>query len=379
MGRPVGTIHSRLAWAHERLRSRLVRRGLTLVTAALAALLLHNAAAAALPAPLAKVALQAAFAYAAHATTAFAVAVALVKGVLRIMFLAKLKLGATVLLAVVLCGAVGVAFYHLALAAAPPPGGTLAPGAAPQPQPAAPAPAPSTNKVPSEREGILVFVGTEVKPGEAVPLKDKIVAKYWMLAIQEKEKAVPGEERVTVDDPVKDAVYCPWKLEDGFPAGRLRVGYVMKTYRKLAEGEVVKKGQLLALVDTELAHEDLSNKLAKIDVADQELRTATLTKDEAYRRWADMMRAKDGSAGTYSSEQVCGAKLTFERYQQEELAKKASLVAAQREANTANTVLKKHEIRTRVAGEIKAIHHQEGEAVKNLETVLEIRMLDEGK
>src|SRR5262249_38506585 len=90
MGCPVGTIHSRLSSARERLRSGLTRRGLTLATAGLAALLVHNAASAALPATLAKTTLQAAFAYAAHSTAgASAGAVALAKGVLRFMFLAK--------------------------------------------------------------------------------------------------------------------------------------------------------------------------------------------------------------------------------------------------------------------------------------------------
>jgi len=42
MGCPVGTIHSRLAWARERLRSRLTRRGVTLAGAGLTALLAHT-------------------------------------------------------------------------------------------------------------------------------------------------------------------------------------------------------------------------------------------------------------------------------------------------------------------------------------------------
>ena len=70
MGCPLGTIHSRLAWARERLRERLTRRGVTLATTGVTALLAHKAASAALSAPLARTTLQAAFAYAAQSTTA---------------------------------------------------------------------------------------------------------------------------------------------------------------------------------------------------------------------------------------------------------------------------------------------------------------------
>jgi hypothetical protein len=320
----------------------------------------QNAAPVALPAPVAETPLHAAFACPAHSTTTAASAGALAKGVLRSMFLPKRNLGAAVLTAVALCGAGGAASYH--------------PTQAAEPAPAAP-----TNKVPSERKGVLAFVATEVEPGENVPAKDKIVAKCWMLAVQEKEGAVPSEERVTVVDGVKGAAYRPWRPEDGFPPGRVRVGYMTKTYRKLAAGEVVKKGQLLALVDTELAREELSNKLARIEVVDSEMRASGATKNEAHDRWQRMEQANASTRGTHSQEDICTARLTYVRYQQEELAKKASLVAAQREASTANTILRKHEIRARVAGEIKTIHHQDGEAVKNLETVLEIQPLEENK
>jgi RNA polymerase sigma factor (sigma-70 family) len=132
MGCAVGTIYSRLAWARERLRSRLTRRGLTLAGAGVTVLLAHSAASAVSPA-LAETTLQAAFAYAADSATAGASAgaVALTKGVLRSMLLAKLKLGAAVVLAIMLCGGVGgVVFYHLSEAAASPPrGAPLPPGA----------------------------------------------------------------------------------------------------------------------------------------------------------------------------------------------------------------------------------------------------------
>jgi RNA polymerase sigma factor (sigma-70 family) len=141
MGCPLGTIHSRLARARERLRSRLTRRGVTLATAGLTALLVHGAASAVSPA-LAETTLQAAFAYAGHPAVAGASAgaVTLAEEVLRSMSLTKLKLGAAVLLAMTLCAGIGVAFYHQPEAAPLPSDGgsklTVAPSPQPSPQPA---------------------------------------------------------------------------------------------------------------------------------------------------------------------------------------------------------------------------------------------------
>jgi len=67
--RPVGTIKGRLARARKMLRARLVRRGLALSTAALAAALAENASATALPAALRGVTLRAAKRFAAGDTT----------------------------------------------------------------------------------------------------------------------------------------------------------------------------------------------------------------------------------------------------------------------------------------------------------------------
>jgi len=55
-----------------------------------------------------------------------------------------------------------------------------------------------------------------------------------------------------------------------------------------------------------------------------------------------------------------------------EKAKQAALFSAQVEANAAIRMLHKHEILAGVSGEIKRIHHQPGEAVKQYDTVLEI-------
>jgi RNA polymerase sigma factor (sigma-70 family) len=120
LGCPPGTIYSRLAWARERLRSRLGRRGLAFSVAALVVCLSRNAVSAAVSAPVVVVTSKAALAFAAgQAAAAGAVpgqAAALAEGVLRAMFLTKLKIALVATLAVAVAGSVAGILTHQALA-----------------------------------------------------------------------------------------------------------------------------------------------------------------------------------------------------------------------------------------------------------------------
>jgi RNA polymerase sigma factor (sigma-70 family) len=112
LGCPKGTVLSRLAWARERLRSRLTRRGLALSAGLAATLLALNSAPAAVPAPLVRSTVEAATLVAAGKAAAGAVparVAALTEGVLRAMSVTRFRIAAAVLLAVVLAGGVGVA------------------------------------------------------------------------------------------------------------------------------------------------------------------------------------------------------------------------------------------------------------------------------
>jgi uncharacterized protein (TIGR03067 family) len=96
LGCPRGTVPSRLARARERLRGRLVRRGLILTASAVAVALTRNRAEAAVPGPLGDSTIQAATGPAAAGAVS-ANAGALAHGVLHAMRIAKLKVVAVVL------------------------------------------------------------------------------------------------------------------------------------------------------------------------------------------------------------------------------------------------------------------------------------------
>jgi RNA polymerase sigma factor (sigma-70 family) len=108
LGWKQGTVSGTLARARQQLERRLTRRGVTLTAVLSAVVLGRQVAAAALPAGLAHATTQAALLYAAGktpaATLASAAAAALAEGVIKTMFLTKLKVATLLVLAVGVAG-----------------------------------------------------------------------------------------------------------------------------------------------------------------------------------------------------------------------------------------------------------------------------------
>ena len=226
-------------------------------------------------------------------------------------------------------------------------------------------------EVPSERDGKIVFLATEVMPGEVVPADKRLERPAIMAAIRIKSnEVVPPEDQLMVGK--TPGLYRKMRDSDDYVPGQVTLGYVMKQYRKLVEGDVVEKGQLLALVDPVVAHDDVLVKISKLDVAEADVQTSVKTKDEAKSRYERMVNANLSKPGTFALEEVSGARLTYERYIQEELSKRASLIQAQRELSAAVSILKKHEVRADSAGVIKVIIKHQDEGVKNLDPILQI-------
>jgi RNA polymerase sigma factor (sigma-70 family) len=108
---PDGTLSRRLAAGRRLLAERLSRRGVTLSGGALAAALSAGAASAQVAAPLVVATAKAAvFVAAGHLAAVSTPVAVLTRGVLRAMFLSKLKVVAGVVLVVVALGAGGVAY-----------------------------------------------------------------------------------------------------------------------------------------------------------------------------------------------------------------------------------------------------------------------------
>jgi len=159
LGCPKGTVLSRLSRGRELLRRRLIRRGVALSAGGLAAALAVRECSAAVPAALTESTLRLGLAFmAGGAATALTAPAALAKGVLKSMFLTKIKLAAAMLLALGVLGTgVGLAAFGAGrgLQAAPaqkaPDGKPAAPEAAVKP-PAGEDRKPAAANVPAEEQ-----------------------------------------------------------------------------------------------------------------------------------------------------------------------------------------------------------------------------------
>jgi WD40 repeat protein len=232
-------------------------------------------------------------------------------------------------------------------------------------------------EVPSERDGKLIFLATEIDPAErgSVPKSKILTYELGFLAIEvtsaEEYAKTPESERVTfADNPRK---YRRWKESDKIDPGKVILARQLREFRRLEAGDKVKEGQLLALVNPALALDELSVKTAKLDAAEADRLASKATNEESGKRVDTIVRARRGARDAVSDDEYRGAVLTWDRYKQEEVAKTAAVWQAQREVNQALTTLKMHEIRAAIPGTVKTLYKNRGDAVKNLESVLQIQ------
>jgi WD40 repeat protein len=183
-------------------------------------------------------------------------------------------------------------------------------------------------EVPSQRDGVLLYICTDIKPGEQV-----------------------APDRVAI----------------------IKVADQEKRYRRLKEGDVVEAGQLLGLLDDRLARDDWAIKKSQIAMNEAGLAAAERAREEAQDRYQTQLRLRTSTAGPATSEEdVGGAKLTWYKNHYEAVSRREAMNLATLEFHQAQTVLGMYEIRSSIPGVIKRIHKNPGEAVKSLEPVLEI-------
>jgi RNA polymerase sigma factor (sigma-70 family) len=216
LGCPPGTVASRLAWARDRLRARLTRRGLGLGAAAPLALLLPEGAPAAVPAALVGSTVKAALAFAAGETAVgLATApAALAEGMLQVMQLAKIKTAVAVLLVLGVLGGGAAWISPAARAGKPParPGAELVPGTGP------------SLRLPAEMREDLGVRTAEVNPRAA---RERLLVLSGSTALD------PNRLARVFSRTAGEVVELAGAGADGRP---LRVG------------DRVKKGQLLAVI-----------------------------------------------------------------------------------------------------------------------------------
>jgi RNA polymerase sigma factor (sigma-70 family) len=389
LGLAEGTLSSRLAAARQMLARRLSRCGLALSGPALAAALSEQASAA-LPIPLLDSTTKAAVLVASGQTAALTTpAAVLMQGVLKAMFLKKLTWILVPVLVALLLGAGGLAYR-----------------ASGQGEPAAPSledvlrqlaqvskqradlekqeqklltvleaeaekqSSARATAVASEREGKLLFIGTEVKAGEGWP-ESQLVKPEPLVGFLTTQ-AKPGDPD-TFTVPGKPASYRRWQEGENPEPDKCVVARQHQKVRKLRVGDKVERGQLVALVSPSLALTRLAGAVAKLDTAEAERAAATKVKDAAQAIERHMRDANSRVPGAVSQHDLLRAHLDYEKALSEERVKQTAVRTAQADCEEAATLLLMHEVRSPTAGVITAIDRRAGEMVKPGDAVLYVR------
>jgi RNA polymerase sigma factor (sigma-70 family) len=333
LGCPIGTIFSRLASARQMLQRRLGRRGVAIGPAALAVTFQEQTTSAAVPGALVDAALRAARWATANHGAAGAVSrevIALSEGALRTMFLGRLRMAAAVVLAVAsISGGVSVLASRTGHESSNPEAGS--PNSAVSADPAG-------NRKPthqrpgqtrcmySERPGVVLVVGTEIKPGQKAPLGR-------LLTVQ-----VGGQTRV---------------------------------FQRLQEGDTVEEGQVLVQLDDRIARAARATREARLAAIEAELTAAAKTRDEAKLRYETRLKLR-GARIKMSEDDVHGARLTWERHQFEVASKEQVVKVAKLELIQAQVIVDMYQVRSRAAGVVLAIYKKPGEGVDVWDPVLRI-------
>jgi len=227
-------------------------------------------------------------------------------------------------------------------------------------------------EIPAEKDGKLLFVGTDIKPKRDVHPED--IFKLTISRLVVEDDKVSGNDLILLDaKPNKK--FRLWKGgDDPLIPGKMSLDYKEATFFKLEVGDEVQKNQMVALVNPVLALDDLGIRAAKLEASEADRRASEKTRDEAHKRFQQQSLLRQKGAG--SDEEYRSAELFWRRYIDEETGKAALVVQAQRELNAAVTTLKMHEIRSSIPGVIKTIYRNRGEAIKNLEPLLQVQNRD---
>ncbi len=142
-----------------------------------------------------------------------------------------------------------------------------------------------------------------------------------------------------------------------------------KTYRRLRVGDVVEEGQVLARVDDRLARLDMEVQKSKVEAAEADLDAST----QALKRTQEIYERLARSKNAVSENELLAAKAASDQAVEVIRAKQAAVRQAQAGLKEAQIVLEMYEIRSPVHGVVKAILKSRGEAVKSLETVVQIQ------
>lgn len=229
--------------------------------------------------------------------------------------------------------------------------------------------------VPSLRDGKILFIGTEAPADGTMPTdraNDYFEETITQLLVERSSAAGldPADIYPVPPDTEggKGRIFSPMRKGDELKPHKVLVRSRKLRFRRLRDGDPVRAEQLLAIVDPSLALADLDIKLRKLDAAEADAIASARTRDETWQRWltADRLYAKKVTP----EEDWRGAKLTYERYRYETIAKEEQVKVAAEELRQSATVLDQHFVRADISGRVKNILKHRGDSVRNLDTLM---------
>jgi WD40 repeat protein len=145
-------------------------------------------------------------------------------------------------------------------------------------------------------------------------------------------------------------------------------------FRKLTEGSFVKSGQLIGFLDDKLAyakfaiqHAEVTANMAKRDAAYQ-LKNSF---GEEYTMYYKLWQQKAGSESDMRR-----SRAQYDKSFADVADAEGQLLKSQQEESQAKVILEEHEIRSTIPGKINRFYRRPGEAVKELDPVAEVQLLD---
>jgi WD40 repeat protein len=259
-----------------------------------------------------------------------------------------------------------------------------------------------SQEVPSERDGKLIMVGTELSDADRQELKkianrlpggedlsdpnkilaflrDKkalpswcLIAKMGFLTIQiQPGEQIPTNEQFRFEG--DNRLFRRWQDDDPIYPDQMRVAEEDRAFRRIQVGDRVEEGQILALVNPTLAQADLADSVARLDASEAARRASEKTRDEARKRYESLVDSKRRVIDSVGAEELRTAKLTWDRFIEEAREKGSEVKQAALAVDKAHRLVEMHEIRSSIPGVVREIYRHRGEAVHNLESVLQLQ------
>jgi multidrug efflux pump subunit AcrA (membrane-fusion protein) len=151
-----------------------------------------------------------------------------------------------------------------------------------------------------------------------------------------------------------------------------------RTFRPLKVGDLVEKGQLVAQLDDRLVRRELAVKDQQVKVCQAELDAANKTAEEAYSHFFAYVNEHYKNAKVFGpvSEEPRRLRLAYDKQRAEATVKKEQLALTKLELKKLATIVEMYEVHSPARGIIRKLYKQPGEAVKSLEPLLQIEIVE---